>query len=167
MEGDKGYETHNLVLTTFLPSQQIKHIAFIRLEAAKVMINDGMEYRFITGLVAATINTLKIYAIYENFMAFELGSWRLHEDITGILGWDKIIVVNTTQRIIGLKYESGHLRNSFMINLDFLNLDTQDTCEVFGDRLGYYLVIKVRNYLLLCFSETLLKKYKGVLVQKR
>lgn len=70
-----------------------------------------------TGLVAATINTVKLYSIYENGTAFEIGSWRLHEDITGISGWDRIIIVNTSQKIVGLRYESGLLKNAFLISL--------------------------------------------------
>jgi hypothetical protein len=58
----------------------------------------------ITGLVAATINTIKLYAVYEHTVAFELGSWRLHEDIVGIVGWDKIIIVYASNKVIGLRY---------------------------------------------------------------
>jgi hypothetical protein len=46
-----------------------------------------------------------------------VGSWRLHEDITGVVGWDRIIVVSTAQKIVGLKYEGGLLKNAFLISL--------------------------------------------------
>lgn len=42
-----------------------------------------------------------------------------------------------------------------------MQLDPQDSCTVLADKLGHFLVIYVRNYLLLCFSETLTGKYKG------
>jgi hypothetical protein len=63
--------------------------------------------------------------------------------------------------VVGFKYEAGLLKNAFLISLEFLQLDPQDTCSVFADRLGHVLVIHIRNYLLLCFSETLTGKYKG------
>lgn len=85
-------------------------------------------------------------------MALELSSWRLHEDIVTIAGWDKLIVVNTGQRIIGLRFEGNILRNSFMLSLEFLPLDDRDQCQIYPDRSGHYLVIKVRKYLLFCFS---------------
>ncbi len=95
-----------------------------------------------------------------------MGSWRLHEDITGVAGWDKVIVVCTAQKVVGFRYEGGFLRNAFLISLEFLQLDPQDTCCVYADRLGHYLVIHVRNYLLICFSETATGKFKGRVVER-
>jgi hypothetical protein len=60
--------------------------------------------KFLSGLVAATVNTLHLYAIYENAVALEVGNWRLHEDILGVTGWDRLIVVNTAQKVAGFKY---------------------------------------------------------------
>ena len=108
---------HNMVLTTFLPSQQVKHLAFFKIDAPKFVIHKKVELKFITGLATATNNTLRLYAVYENAVALELSSWRLHEDIVSIVGWDKLIVVNTGQRIIGLRFENNVLRNSFMLSL--------------------------------------------------
>ena len=53
-------------------------------------------------------------------MAVEVGSWRLHEDITGVVGWDKVMVVSSAQKVVGLRYEGGLLRNAFLISLEFL-----------------------------------------------
>jgi hypothetical protein len=73
--------------------------------------------RFLSGLVAATTNTIHLYTLYDNATALEIGSWRLHEDITGVAGWDKIIVVSTAQKVVGFKYEGGLLKNAFLISL--------------------------------------------------
>ena len=54
----------NLVLTTFLPSQQVKHLAFFKIDAPKFIIHKKVELKFITGLATATNNTLKLYAVY-------------------------------------------------------------------------------------------------------
>lgn len=156
-----GQQTHNLLLTTFLPSQQIKYLAFIRMDAPKTIYYNNSELKFVTGMVCGTINTIKLYSIYQNGTALEIGSWRLHEDITGISGWDRIIIVNTAQKIVGLRYESGLLKNAFLISLQFLNLDEQDRCLVYTDKMGYYFIIHIRNYLLICFSEILTAKYRA------
>lgn len=76
-------------------------------------------------------------------------------------GWDRVIVVNTAQKVIGLRYEAGTLKNAFLISLEFLKLDEQDACSVVVDEKGYYFVIHIRNYLLLCFSEVLTGKYRA------
>jgi len=76
----------------------------------------------------------------------------MQEDIEGVVGWDKVIVIYTANKVVGLKYEAGCLKNCFMISLEFLNISEQDKCKVYADRLGDYLVIHIRNYLLLCFS---------------
>lgn len=90
----------------------------------------------------------------------------MHEDIVGIVGWDKLIVVYTAQRIVGFRHEGGFLRNSFMISLEFLPLEDRDQCKVYADRMGYYLLIRIRNYLVFCFSETLANKYKSRVCEK-
>jgi hypothetical protein len=41
----------------------------------------------------------------------------MHEDIKGVIGWDKIIVVTIGQKIAGFKYEGGILKNAFLISL--------------------------------------------------
>lgn len=127
-------------------------MAYVRLEAPKSILHLNQELRLITGLAAATNNTIKLFAIYEKAVAFELGSWRIHEDIIGLTSWDKVIVLNTPHKVVGLRYEAGGLKNCFMISLEFLPIDQQDVCSVYADRMGYYLVIHIRNYLLLCFS---------------
>jgi hypothetical protein len=109
--------THNLVLTTFLPSQQVKHLAFFRVDAASVIVHHRQEVKLITGLATATRNTLRLYAVYEQGVTLELSNWRLHEDIVSLAGWDKLIIVNTGQRIVGLRFEGNYLRNSFMLSL--------------------------------------------------
>lgn len=48
------------------------------MDAPKSIIYKGVEIRFVIGLVAATSNTVKLYTVYENATAFEVGSWRLH-----------------------------------------------------------------------------------------
>lgn len=66
MEAPKTEPTvvHNLVLTTFLPSQQVKHLAFFKIDAPKFVIHQKVELKFIIGLATATNNTLRLYAVY-------------------------------------------------------------------------------------------------------
>lgn len=45
-------------------------MTFLRIDAPKIILHNNNELRFITGLVAATINTIKLYSIYENGAAF-------------------------------------------------------------------------------------------------
>ena len=55
---------HNLVLSTFLPSQQVKHLAFFKMDDPKFIIHKNIELKFIIGLATATNNTLRLYAVY-------------------------------------------------------------------------------------------------------
>lgn len=72
MEAEKteSQNTHNLMLTTFLPSHQVKHLAFFRIDHPKHIIHMHSELKLVTGLAAATTNILTLYAVYENAVAF-------------------------------------------------------------------------------------------------
>ncbi len=41
----------------------------------------------------------------------------MHEDIAGISGWDRMIIVNTSQKVVGYRYENGLLKNAFLVSL--------------------------------------------------
>jgi hypothetical protein len=87
-----------------LPSNQVKHLAFLRVDAPKTLLFRNQELKLVTGLATATHDTLTLYAVYEQAQALMLGTWRLHEDITGILGWDRLVIVSTAQRLVGFRY---------------------------------------------------------------
>ena len=106
-----------MLLTTVLSSQQIKHLAFYILDAPKIIIHKQAELKFITGLIAATNQRVLLFAIYEGAHAFQMGEWRLHEDIIDINTWDRTIIVNVGHKVVGLHYDSGFLKNSFLLSL--------------------------------------------------
>lgn len=89
----------------------------MRLDAPKTLLFKEQELKLVTGLAIATHSTLTLYAVYEQAQALMLGEWRLHEDITGLVGWDRVVIVTTAQRVVGFRYEGGFLRNSFMVSL--------------------------------------------------
>ena len=47
-----------------------------------------------------------------------------------------------------------------MISLEFLPLDDLDSAFLYPDRVGNFMLIKVRNYLIYCLSETLVFRFK-------
>ena len=73
MEPEKIVEdespSHDFVLTTYLPSQQVKHLTFFPLDAPKSILHHNQELKFATGLATATQNTLRLYAVYDNAVA--------------------------------------------------------------------------------------------------
>lgn len=75
-------------------------------------------------------------------------------------------MVNIGHRVVGLRYESGFLKNSFMLSLEFLPLQPGDRCRVYPDRTGSFMMVHMRNYLLLCVADAGLKKYKSSVVEK-
>jgi hypothetical protein len=57
------------------------------------------------------------------------------------------------------------LKNAFMLSLEFLPLNPNDTCNCSFDKRGFMFTIMIKNFLLLCFSNELIKK-KGKPVYK-
>jgi len=47
-----------------------------------------------------------------------------------------------------------------MLSLEFLPLDDLDSAQLYPDRVGNFLLIKVRNYLIYCISENLILRFK-------
>jgi hypothetical protein len=54
---------------------------------------------------------------------------------------------------VGLTYEDCILKNAFMLSLEFLPLNPEDSCKCAFDKRGFMFTILIKNFLLLCFSN--------------
>ena len=57
MEPEKTVDyssTYNQILTTLLPTRQIQHLAFFRIDEPRSVVHQGEELKLVTGLAIAT-----------------------------------------------------------------------------------------------------------------
>ena len=110
-------ETHNLFLHRVLDNQQAQSVTFMKLDSHKTLYREGVEAKYMTNLVIAGRNYIEVFAVFQKQITLSMGNWHIYEDITGIYQWDKVIVVATDKKIIGLIYEDCIFKNSFMLSL--------------------------------------------------
>ena len=110
-------ETHNLFLHRVVDNKQANSVSFMKLDSHKTLYREGVEAKYLTNLVIWGRNFIEVFAVFQKQITLSMGNWHIYEDILGVYQWDKVIVVATEQKIIGLIYEDCIFKNSFMLSL--------------------------------------------------
>lgn len=55
-----------MVVQNIVQNQQVKFIMFHKIEHIRLLYKNGQEHRFLTGLVVAGRDFVKLYALYTN-----------------------------------------------------------------------------------------------------